>query len=138
MKQMLLQFPELRSIVISDPKRQGRFSMEEGEIRDLRDSLKRDCAAMMSPETNVVPDLRMTMWYVPELELPVSGCVMEGATLLVIGPADEEMVSGAEEEVGGDGGFDGDAAEKAMFGEAEREILKRKEKSSYVMEMTSF
>lgn len=63
---------------------------------------------------------------------------MEGATLLVIGPADDEVVSAAEEEeVGIDGGFDGDAAEKAMYGEAEREIMKRKEKSSYVMEMTS-
>ena len=107
--------------------------MVEDEIRDLRESLKQEGTMELSAE-RVVPDLRMRMWYVPELDLPAAGCVLKGATLLVIGPADGkgEMVPPS------DGGYDGDAAEKAVFAEAEKEIVKMKKRSSYVMEMTSF
>ena len=39
----------------------------------------------------VVPDLRMTMWYAPKLELPVSGCVLKGVMLIVISLISEVM-----------------------------------------------
>lgn len=131
---MLLKFPTLKRIVISDSNKQGMFRMEERELEELRDLLmEEDGAASFRPERRVVPDLRMRMWYEPELKLPESGCVMKGATMLVISPTGEMM---AAPENGGDGGFDGDEAERAVFGEAEREIAKKK--SSHVMEMTSF
>ncbi|XP_057723358.1 F-box protein At5g46170-like [Arachis stenosperma] len=133
LKQMLAQFPTLKTATISDARRQGKLSMGEDEIRDLRESLKEEGATELTAE-RVVPDLRMRMWYAPELELPAARCVLKGATLLVIGPANskEEMVPPA------DIGYDGDAAEQALFAEAQREIVKMKKRSCYVMEMTSF
>ncbi|MED6208237.1 hypothetical protein PIB30_043208 [Stylosanthes scabra] len=133
LKQMLAEFPTLKTVTMSDARRQGRLSMAEDEIRDLRESLNEEGAMELSAE-RVVPDLRMRMWYVPELELPAARCMLKGATLLVIGPANSkgEMVPPA------DVGYDGDAAEKALFAEAQSEIVKMKKRSSYVMEMTSF
>ena len=60
------------------------------------------------------------MCYVPELELPVSGCVLQGAT----------------KAGGADSDFDGDEAEMTVFEEAQSETVKKK--SSHVMKMTSF
>ena len=134
---MVLQFPTLKKVDITDSNRQGKFSMDEEDIVQLRDSLQGDengTASLLTVE-RVVPDLRMKMWYVPELELPVSGCVLEGATLIVISPVGE-MTAAATKVGGADSGFDGDEAEMAVFEEAESEIVKKK--SSYVMEMTSF
>ena len=62
LKQMLAQFPTLKTVTIIDAKRQGRFSMVEDEIRDLRESLKQEGAMELSTE-RVVSDLRMRMWY---------------------------------------------------------------------------
>ena len=137
LKQTVLQFPMLKRVDITDSNKQGKFSMDEEDIVQLRDSLKGDDSGMGSLLTveRMVPDLRMKMWYVPELELPVSRCVLKGATLIVISPAGE-VTAAATKGGGADSGFDGDEAEMAVYEEAESEIVKKKR--SYVMEMTSF
>ena len=98
--------------------------MDEEEIVQLRESLNGDDSGAASSLTveRVVPDLRMKMWYVPELELPVSRCVLKGATLIVISPAGE-VTTAATKAGGADSGFDGDEAEMIVYEEAESEWL---------------
>ena len=41
-KQVVALFPTLKMVTITDSNRQGRFYMAEGDVRDLRESLKRE------------------------------------------------------------------------------------------------
>uniref|UniRef100_A0A5B7BXG8 F-box domain-containing protein n=1 Tax=Davidia involucrata TaxID=16924 RepID=A0A5B7BXG8_DAVIN len=122
----------LRSVVVTDASKQGRLCMREEQIEELRSS----SAKLESSERSRVPALKMKLWYVPVLELPASGCVMKGATLVVIRPVDgppatiksdnDDLLRGA---------FDGEEEDKAL-GEAVREMMKKK--NTYTLEMNSF
>ncbi|KAL6953914.1 hypothetical protein U1Q18_044056 [Sarracenia purpurea var. burkii] len=133
--------PMLRSVVVSDGSKQGRLSMRTGQVEDLRSNLT--SAAQLnsspSPDRTPVPALKMKLWHVPVLELPVSGCVMKGATLLVIRPVYGSNVAERDGDLVGrvwDGEEEVKEAETMMFGEAAREMMKNKK--AYTLEMNSF
>lgn len=84
-KEMVAQFPSLKTVTITDAKREGRISMAEDEIRDLKESLKEEEEKECE---RVVPELLLKMWHTPLLELPVAECTWEEATLIVIGSMD--------------------------------------------------
>ncbi|KAL6985209.1 hypothetical protein U1Q18_018587 [Sarracenia purpurea var. burkii] len=133
--------PMLRSVVVSDGSKQGRLSMRTEQVEDLRSNLT--SAAQLesspSPDRTPVPALKMKLWHVPVLELPVSGCVMKGATLLVIRPVHGANVAERDGDLVGrvwDGEEEVEEAETMMFGEAAGEMMKNKK--TYTLEMNSF
>ena len=67
----------------------------------------------------------LRLWYAYLLELSTFKCDWVDPMLFVIEPAgnNEEMEPLVEENEGVGGEFDGDLEEKAMFAEAEREIM---------------
>ncbi|KAK9735956.1 hypothetical protein RND81_04G240900 [Saponaria officinalis] len=158
MKKMVGQCPKLSNVVISDAGRQGKLHMNGAQIQELRSSMiisanhinKVDLSPSAGPEpaevgpgpaavgseglpasqVGYVGNLVMKMWYVKELELPKSGQVMKGATLVVIKP--ENRVERSKVSMWG--GFEGDK----VFEEASKELLKRKEKRVYRLEVNSF
>ncbi|PIN17413.1 hypothetical protein CDL12_09929 [Handroanthus impetiginosus] len=128
----------LQELVVSDESDQGRLCMNREQIEEMRE-LKEKSDEMLEYRSRV-PALRMKMWYLEKLELPDSGGVMEGATVVVIRPA----ATGAG---GGDGEgirSDGDVVAAAFQGEGERKVLceaVRKlmvAKKCYTLEMNSF
>lgn len=124
----------LQRISITDSSKQGRVCMGQEQIEKLRNLVNSSVVSESPLERTRVPDLSIRLWYLPELELPVSGYVMEGATLVVIRPV--EWVKG----INGDadilaGAFEGEEDGK-MLGEAVRATVTKK--SSYLMEMNSF
>ncbi|KAG6411413.1 hypothetical protein SASPL_129495 [Salvia splendens] len=134
----------IESVVVSDESDQGRLCMNKEQIEEIRRSSK----AKGDDETTVesrsrVPALRMKMWYLDRLEVPGSGKVMEGATLVVIKPA-----VGGEDEArkGSPGRSDAEMVADAFEGEGEGEGKVMAEavrklmvaKKCYVLEMNSF
>ena len=69
----------LRSVVIADASKQGRLWMRQELLEELRTCVN------SSMERTRVPALSVKLWYVSVLELPESGRVMQGATLVIIG-----------------------------------------------------
>jgi hypothetical protein len=148
MKQVVLDFPALSDVFVTDGNKQGKLCMEEEELAELRTSLNSSMETGSSSESSslersVIPDLGMKLWYAPLLELPASGYVMKGATLIAIRPLEDGMVTRKGKDIsdhvlGSVAGFDyGDDEEhKGVIGEAVREMVKMKK--TYVMEMTSF
>lgn len=164
-KKMVGQCPKLSNAVVSDAGKQGKLCMNEGQIKDLRDSIKNtttnnvnkndnpslepepdsdsetasEAAAAADSTTSMsyAGNLVMKLWYVKELVLPKSGKIMKGATLVVIKP--ERKESGGElKEKEGVGlsmwkAFEGEE----VFEEAARELLRRKERRMYRLEMNS-
>lgn len=129
LKQIVGNLPMLQSVVITDASKQGKLCMVEQQLVELRNT-------MNSLERTPIPNLCMKLWYVPVMELPASGCVVKGLTLVLIKPAGGVMERRMSE---GDlllGDLDGEDDEKAVFGEAMREMVKRK--VTYMMEMSSF
>lgn len=145
LKQIVADHPMLKTVAIVDSDKQGKVGMREEEIAELRRSFESEAAdAKAAERSSRVPDLRMKLWYAPELELPESGYVMRGATMVLIAPASEvgEKGKGKAKE-GGDladviesVSFEGADGEEAAFGEAVREM--RKMKKTYMLEMNSF
>ncbi|XP_062096992.1 F-box protein At5g46170-like [Humulus lupulus] len=139
LKRVVGDFPALANVVVSDEKKRGKLSIGAEQLAELRSNSENDDESSTkvelesSLERSLIPDLKMKLWYVPELELPGCGRVMSGATLVVIKP-----MSGAVDNVDGvlGGGFDGDEEEKSIVSEAVAEMMKMKK--TYVMEMTSF
>lgn len=84
-----------------------------------------------------VPALKVKMWYVPELELPAKGCVMKGATLVVVKPVEEwSKADDGRDLVAGGFGFAREGKEEKVFDEVAKELVKLKR--SYSLEMNSF
>lgn len=113
----------VENVVVSDESEQGRVCMRKEQVAEMRG--KED-----EHHRSRVPALRMKMWYLEKMEMPGSGKVMEGATLVVIRPAaaevsrsDGDMVADAF----GVGNEVGEAAGKLMVA-----------KKCYVLEMNSF
>ncbi|KAG8388956.1 hypothetical protein BUALT_Bualt02G0179200 [Buddleja alternifolia] len=120
----------IENVVISDESDQGRLCMNKEQIDELK-GLKGKGDEVLEYRSRV-PALRMKMWYLERLELPDSGEVMEGATLVVIRPA-----GGG----GGEGRSDADLVDAAAFGEevlgeAARKLMVAKR--CYTLEMNSF
>ncbi|KAJ9699186.1 hypothetical protein PVL29_008001 [Vitis rotundifolia] len=69
----------LRSVVIADASKQGRLWMGQELLEELRTCVN------SSMERTRIPALWVKLWYVSVLELPESGRVMQGATLIIMG-----------------------------------------------------
>ncbi|KAE9462187.1 hypothetical protein C3L33_05907, partial [Rhododendron williamsianum] len=83
----------VRRVVIGDGSKQGRVRMEREQIEELRKNVDLEAEAERRP----VPALKMKLWYVKELAVR-EGWVVEGATVLVIRPAEEGEKKKAKEE----------------------------------------
>ncbi|XP_062110884.1 F-box protein At1g30200-like [Humulus lupulus] len=143
LKRVVGDFPALANVVVSDESKRGKLHIGAEQLAEMRSNSANDESSKeleSSLERSVVPDTNMKMWYVPQLELPGSGCMITGATLVVIRPTSDDRViikKGSVDD--GDmlgGGFDGSEGEKTILGEAVGEMIKMK--NTYVMEMTSF
>lgn len=130
LKQIIVDSPmNPQSVMISDSSKQGRLIMGEEQFKELRRSMNPTAPV----ERTMVPAVRVKLWHVPVLELPASGRVMNGATLIVIRPAERTMKMESEDEGLGDC-FEGEEEEEDLR-EAVREMLK--EKKPYKIEMDS-
>ncbi|KAJ0020036.1 hypothetical protein Pint_30901 [Pistacia integerrima] len=138
LKKILLDHPNLESVVISDEQKQGKLCMGREELVEMRGCMEPFAASKpLLIERTKVSDLSIKLSYAPELELPVSGYRMRGATLVVIRPVDGDLMRKglSDGELLGSG-FDGDHGEEKVFAEAVGEMMKMKK--SYVMTMNSF
>lgn len=128
---------EVEKVVITDGSKQGRICFDKRQVGDLRDIGIEPGTELL--ERSRVPKLRMTLWYVPDLELE-GGVMMKGATLVVIRPIVEgekrrargSMSSSSNEDLV-KGAF-GDQEE--VFGEAAMKMVMKKK--TYTLEMNSF
>jgi len=87
LKKIVGKLPMLQSVVITDASKQGKLCTVEQQLVELRNTMKFE----NSPERTPIPKLCMKLWYVPVMELPASGCVMKGLTLVLIKPASGVM-----------------------------------------------
>ncbi|KAL8159390.1 hypothetical protein V2J09_000927 [Rumex salicifolius] len=130
-KQTLIDCLDLRSAVVMDARHQGRLSMNEKQIKDLKDSFNSSSAETDAPiwKRTTVPNVVVKLWYAPELVLARSGYVMKGATVVAIRPAtggrEDDGATEKDCELQFKGGFGGDVEEEEVIGEAVKEILKR-------------
>ncbi|XP_075636001.1 F-box protein At4g18380-like [Castanea sativa] len=143
LKQIVPNFPTLQRLVITDAGKRGKLCMGKEQLVELRNSMNSPRTSESSLERTPIPKLCMKLWYVPVMELPALGYAMKEVALVLIKP-----VSGVIGKVVRDGDllvaddllvsddFDGEDEEKVVFGEAVREIIKKK--VMYVMEMSSF
>ncbi|XP_057954927.1 F-box protein At5g46170-like [Malania oleifera] len=131
---MILDHPMLESVVITDSKGQGRMRMGEEQMKKARSSENSPATAESTFGRTRVPNLRMNLWFAPRLELPRTGWVMKGATLVTIKAIDGPIGIGSDSEMLA-GAFDGEEREDA-FREAVRKMVTKKE--NYIMEMNSF
>ncbi|CAA2999761.1 F-box protein At4g18380-like [Olea europaea var. sylvestris] len=123
----------IEKIEVSDESEQGRLCMNKEQIEELRSLKERDTFLRYRMR---VPALKMKIWYMKKLELPESGEVLEGATLVVVRP----VGGGGDYVDGGSGGdlvaevFDG-AEEVVVLGEVVKKLMGAK---CYTLEMNSF
>jgi hypothetical protein len=118
--------PTLRSLVLADADGQGTLCMETEQLKEFREN---QLSASACSNRTQVPACNMKLKYAPYLELP-GGLALQGATLLVIKPADHGSSSGgneAEEFVSG--AFDG------LLTYAVKALMERR---TYLLEMNSF
>ncbi|KAK4763580.1 hypothetical protein SAY87_013018 [Trapa incisa] len=154
LKDLIEENTKLEEVEISDAAKQGKLWMGKEQVDEVRKSAKigtKSGSESMPLERSVVPELKMKLWFVPQMKLPETGYVMNGATLVLIRPAkdtkhqsikDEEdsyvhdwFGEGRREEDGGDN-RDRDRA----FSEAMREMRKimKGKRNFTTMEMNSF
>lgn len=132
----------IENVVVSDESDQGRLCMNKEQIEEVRE-LKGKRDETMEHRSRV-PALRMKMWYLERLELPDSGKVMEGATLVVIRPAaggGGEGVEGVKKAATTDADMVAEAfGEEEGEGKVLVEIVRKLmvAKKCYVLEMNSF
>nr|GMD19257.1 F-box protein At4g18380-like [Ipomoea batatas] len=87
------------SVTVTDELGQGRLTMNAKQIEQVRRRYMKtkeeddDKCVVMADDRTRVPALKIKMWIAEELELPEAGCVMKGATLVVIRPAEQEEES---------------------------------------------
>lgn len=121
----------LRSVMISDSSKQGKMIMGEEQLEELR----RSTNPLVPVQRTMVPEVGVKLWYAPVLELPASGLVMKGATLIVIRPIDRRLKKMENEYEGLEGCFKGPEQNEEGLREAVRKMLK--EKKPYMMEIDS-
>ncbi|XP_019163458.1 PREDICTED: F-box protein At4g18380-like [Ipomoea nil] len=128
----------VRSVTVTDELGQGRLTMNAKQIEELRRYKEKTKDEVMADDRRRVPALKIKMWIAAEMEVAEAGCVMKGATLVVIRPAEQEdsgqvtqLVRKAEQELGLE--VDG---RRRLFAEAANKLVKLKR--SYTLEMNSF
>ncbi|KAK9059106.1 hypothetical protein SSX86_021725 [Deinandra increscens subsp. villosa] len=120
---MLLYFmkdlPVLEKVCITDSGERGRLSLSGGKLAEVREWIH-SAPDNVKPQMNRIEvPVNVSQCYVPVLNMPVSGCVMKGITLVVMRMDDVE----GEDDcfTNGEDGF-GDRVELA-YSEAVMEIL---------------
>ncbi|KAL6853543.1 hypothetical protein ACP4OV_019572 [Aristida adscensionis] len=129
LRSIIKEHPELRSLVMADADGQGALRMGAEQLRDFREN-QLSASAACSSRTQV-PACNMKLKYAPYLELPGGGA-LQGATLLVIRPADDGGYGGGgrkEAEAFVSEAFDG----PLRF--AVKALMKRR---TYLLEMNGF
>lgn len=123
----------LQNLVMEDGSRQGRLHVGEEQLKELRECMNMQ---LLPLERTKLPAICIKLWHLPLLELPASGSVMKGATLILIRPAAQTMKKTKSD---GDvlaGAFGGEEELAGVFCEAVKELVK--EKKPYLMEMNPF
>ncbi|KAK4779560.1 hypothetical protein SAY87_015666 [Trapa incisa] len=149
LKDLISENTKLEDVQISDAAKQGKLWMGKEQIDEVRKSEKigteSDSGSESRPlERSVVPDLKMKLWFVPQMELPETGYVMKGATVVVIRPANDKKECWVDDGeysypcdwLGKGGGDERDKAFREAMSEM-RKIMKVK-RSFTTMEMNSF
>ncbi|XP_059279928.1 F-box protein At4g18380-like isoform X1 [Lycium ferocissimum] len=120
----------INNVVITDDVGQGKCCIYGEQVEEMRRNNTEGFSTKM-------PALKVKMWCVPELELHAEGCVMKGATLVVIKPVDEWSKADEGRDLVAKGfGFAGEGKEEKVFDEVARELVKLER--SYSLEMNSF
>lgn len=127
---MLLYFVKdmqlLEMVSVTDCERRGKVCLSGGKVGEVREWI-RLAADGVKPEMNRIEvPVTVSHCYVPELNLPVSGCVMKGVTFVAMKMNNFEGGNGNGN--GNDGFVNGDDdrfenKEEAAYDEAVTEIL---------------
>ncbi|XP_055814664.1 F-box protein At1g30200-like [Solanum dulcamara] len=126
LEEVIKEKKSLSKVVITDDIGQGKCCMNGEQVEEMRRNF-----------TTKMPGLKVKMWFASELELPEEGCVMKGATLVVIKPVEEWSKADDGGDLVAKGfGIAGDGKEEKVFDEVARELVKLER--SYSLEMNSF
>ncbi|GAB2229233.1 hypothetical protein Droror1_Dr00023371 [Drosera rotundifolia] len=130
--------PDLEEAEVADLSAQGTLKMTKDDFIELRRSISADTDTSMgvrSWERSCVPDVVIRMRYVEEaVELPAAGCVMRGATLMAVAPAEKGRGGEVAERLLTECGEEG----KGLLGEAARVMERMKGRKICKLEMNSF
>lgn len=126
LRSIINDHPTLRSLVLADGDGQGTLCMGAEQLKELREN---QLSASACSNRTQVPACNMKLKYAPYVELP-GGLALQGATLLVIKPADHDSSSSRKEaEAFVSGAFDG------PLRCAVKTLMKSR---TYLLEMNSF
>ncbi|KAI3700394.1 hypothetical protein L2E82_45020 [Cichorium intybus] len=120
--QMLLyivkDLPLLEEISITDSARRGRLLLSGGKLADVKNEWVSSALETVKSEMNRIEvPARVSQCYIPVLNMPISGYVMKGVTLVVM---EMNGVQG-----GNDGLMNSEDKEEAAYTEALMEILEK-------------
>ncbi|XP_062224438.1 F-box protein At4g18380-like [Phragmites australis] len=129
LRSIIEDHPTLRSLVLADGDEQGTLCMGTEQLKEFRDN---QLSASACSNRTQVPACNIKLKYAPYLELP-GGSALQGATLLVVKPANDGSSGGhgsrKEAEAFVSGAFDG------PWRFAAKALMKRR---TYLLEMNSF
>ncbi|XP_071730912.1 F-box protein AUF2-like [Rutidosis leptorrhynchoides] len=132
---MLLYFvkgmPLLETVSVTDSERRGRVRLSGGRrVGEIRDWIRFAAADMKLEMSRIEVPVSVSHCYVPELNLPNSGCEMKGVTFVVMqmntfeggnGNGNESFMNDDDDYDDYDDGIEG--KEEAAYNEAVMEIL---------------
>ncbi|XAR62355.1 hypothetical protein NMG60_11017086 [Bertholletia excelsa] len=138
MREIVTEHQMLQSLIVTDGSKQGKLCMSKAQIEELRNNLDPlgKLNSPQAPERTAVPALRVNLWYAPVLKLPSSGCVMKGATLLLIRPMEGPKKAGSDGDLVGRVLNWEENEDDKLFGDAVKEMMKKKR--TCTLEMNSF
>ncbi|TVU36581.1 hypothetical protein EJB05_18519, partial [Eragrostis curvula] len=129
LRSIIKDHPTLRSLVLADADGQGTLCMGTEQLKEFREN---QLSASACSNRTQVPACNMKLKYAPYLELP-GGLALQGATLLVIKPANDGCSGGhgsrKETEAFVSSAFDG------PLSFAVKALMKRR---TYLLEMNGF
>ncbi|KAI3503971.1 hypothetical protein L1887_32500 [Cichorium endivia] len=110
--------PLLEEISITDSGRRGRLLLSGGKLADVKNEWVSSALETVKSEMNRIEvPARVSQCYIPVLNMPISGYVMKGVTLVVM---EMNGVQG-----GNDGLMNSEDKEEAAYTEALMEILEK-------------
>ncbi|XP_059665448.1 F-box protein At1g30200-like [Cornus florida] len=116
---LIEQHAMLEHVEITDSKKQGRLFARNEQVAELRAWMGSSLGTLGVQLKSIEVPVSARQWYVPVLELPMSKCVMKGATLVVMGLVANQGESGSGSGGGGGGGGDDDVMVNGAFEEKE-------------------